>query len=202
MCLASLGEGLRRSSCTGTAGAVPARCLCTAWRIWHRLHLHADVQPTSELSAVTKIRKGSGLSLSKGPSVAERNRVFQLVCNLEHWLPGWKCTLGIYLWLELTDFRGDGELCVLTAAQFCGSVLWCALLSVPPHNQSPIFCLIEDFCLLKLELMLNSLRDLNHIFLFLIRMLYKGSLCFLAVYISFTFFNEELLSGEADVEQG
>lgn len=100
------------------------------------------------------------------------------------------------------DFRGDGELCVLTAAQFCGSVLWCALLSVPPHNQSPIFCLIEDFYLLKLELMLNSLRDLNHIFLFLIRMLYKGSLCFLAVYISFTFFYEELLSGEADVEQG
>lgn len=50
--------------------------------------------------------------------------------------------------------------------------------------------------------MLNSLQDLNHIFLFLIRMLYKGSLCFLAVYISFTFFNEQLLPGEADVEQG
>lgn len=35
--------------------------------------------------------------------------------------------------------------------------------------------------------MLNSLQDSNCIFLFLIRMLYKSSLCFLAVDISLTF---------------
>lgn len=81
------------------------------------------------------------------------------------------------------DFRGDGELCVLMAAWFCGSVSWCALLSVSLHNHSPAFCFIKDFYLTRLDLMLNSLQDLNHIFLFLIRMLYKGSLCFLAVYI-------------------
>lgn len=100
------------------------------------------------------------------------------------------------------DFRGDGELCVRMAARFCGSVLWCALRSVPLHNQSPAFCFIKDFDDLRLDLMLSSLQDLNHIFLFLIRMIYKGSLCFLAEYISFTFLYEKLLSGEAEVEQG
>lgn len=34
----------RGAACTGRAGAVPARCLRMARRIWHRLHLLADVQ--------------------------------------------------------------------------------------------------------------------------------------------------------------
>lgn len=49
--------------------------------------------------------------------------------------------------------------------------------------------------------MLNSSQYLNRIFLVLIRMVYKGSLCFLALCISLTFVNEKLLSGEADEEQ-
>lgn len=72
------------------------------------------------------------------------------------------------------------------------ALLWCALLSVPLHSQSPAFCFIKDFGVLRLDFMLKSLKDLNHIFLFLIRILYKGSLCFLAVYISFTVFVWEI----------
>lgn len=76
-----------------------------------------------------------------------------------------------------------------------GSVALCyGVLSslCPCTTTAQLFCFIKDFYLLRLDLTLNSLRDLNHIFLVLIRMLYKGSLCFLAVYISFTFLKWEI----------
>lgn len=72
VCLASLGEGLpaqgQQERCQLAASA-------RARRIWHRLHLLADVQPTSEPSAGAEIRKDSGLLPSRSLSAAKRNRV-------------------------------------------------------------------------------------------------------------------------------
>jgi len=151
-------------------------CICTLMSTQR----HSD-------SAIAKIRKGLGLPPLKGPSVAETNRVFQSVCQTEYWLPGWTCMLGISLWWERTACRDDGELCLCSSAVVVFSL--CA-----PAEPKRRFWFNWGLHLLKLELMLNSLQDLNHIFLFLIRMLDNDSLCFLAVCISLWY--EELLAGE------
>lgn len=91
--------------------------------------------------------------------------------------------------LRVWNITFVGANCFLKLMELCLPMAQpvCAVVFVSPRDPAEPKHRFRFNYLLNFELVLNSLQDLNHIFLFLIRMLCKECLQFPAVCISPTF---------------